>query len=220
MWQLEEGIGSYLYLLNDEPVPVKETWSVTRLDEGALAIASERAAPGIAIRVAARVVRGQLSEFDVDWQADGANPIRARYRLDVNSGWCGCREIDGNVEDFTPLGSELVGYPLMRIFTGSVIAELAAARGAGQVLVPSIGSPQELDTLLLPDISRRAVHLLGTEDLQNPAGSITPCERWQFIGGQYTEDAAFWLNSGGRLARYTWHQSPEQRWDVWLQQGK
>lgn len=202
--------GSYIYRLNGEPAPVEESWEISN-EAGAVQYwNSERIAGDTRISVAAEVENGKVRQCGIRWKSGAAVAIDATYR-DTPDGLAWRRTQGEEIGSGVVSGEATILYPLMRVFTGLVIAQLAQRGGEGPVLVPDIGS-SEVNRLLLPDLSQRRVALQGDDRLPD----WPHCQRWQFIGGRYDNTAAFWLDSDNRLLRYQWQQSPGQLWEVEL----
>lgn len=217
--ELVPGVGHYAYFLNGERTAVEESWQVDPVTAGEQSVRSQRKAPGVLLDVNATVVQGFVLRCEVCWSADDEVPLLARYaRMDSQLRMSRWEEAGGKITRALDAreGQVPILYPWMRIFTGPVIQSLAAEGGQADVVVPWIANPAQRECLLLPDISRRQVSRDSSEDLQLPSGGQQRCELWRFVGGQYTEDASFWLNAQGQLQRYSWNQAPNQQWDVWL----
>lgn len=219
MNDLRASSGRYLYFLNDQLIKVEESFQCAPTADGQLCVRSTRKAPGLTISVAARIEAGVVSAFELGWDAGDAPIIEASYALQGDSVEFS-RSIGGTVtHPKAAISGDYVNpilYPLMRVFTGSVIRQLAAEGGPCTVLVPSISQPDSRKSLLLPDVSKRRVVALGECDLQQMDGAAIQCSLWQFIGGQYGPDARFWLDQSHQLQRYCWRQDEARQWDVRL----
>jgi len=215
----EVSSGRYEYRLNGEPTAIRETWTREKLADSLQRWSSTRHAPGVELSVQASVRDGGLCTFEVCWQATGAGAIRAHYALTDDylryQRWQA--GVPSAIEEI-PLPREgvCVLSPLMRIFTGPVIARLLQAGGEGTVIVPAIGEPENTAALLRPQISQRQARVLQAQaqlELETVSRACRVCE---YQGDQYAAGTQFWLDEDDRLLRYTWQQSPAQFWDVRL----
>ncbi|MEH6586114.1 MAG: hypothetical protein V7720_06120 [Halioglobus sp.] len=211
--------GRYLYFLNGELTKVEESWQCEPKADGRLCVRSTRKVPGLTISVVAWIDAGVVTAFELGWDAGDATVIEASYALQADSVEYS-RSLGGTVtHPNSVISGEHVSpvlYPLMRVFTGSVIRQLATDGGSCAVLVPSVSQPDNPKSLLLPDITKRRVVDLGDCDLQQIDGATIQCSLWQFIGGQYGADARFWLDESNHLQRYCWRQDETRQWDVRL----
>lgn len=94
-------------------------------------------------------------------------------------------------------------FPLMRIFSGATLLTILENNGRCQVLVPSIKTPEQRDTLFQPLVTERTV-----ERLDDGA--------YLYRGGEYDDAARYELTQCGILQRYSWQQSEREHWDVEL----
>jgi hypothetical protein len=201
--------GRYRYKLNGEIVPVEESWSVSGANGDRQRVESIRTAGDVALAVTAELEGGRVRCCEIEWLSGDAPPVTAGYQR-TPSGLSWRRTMGESVSEGLVEG-EVFLYPLMRVFTGSVITALYAAGGEGLVLVPDISSSEEAQ-LLLPDTSSRRVVCEGKDTLDGHPD--ISCQRWRFIGGQYDNSAAFWLDQSGNMLRYQWRQSDKQLWQV------
>jgi len=211
--------GRYEYLLNGEPTAIRESWTREKLADSLQRWSSTRHAPGVELSVQASVRDGGVYAFEVNWQAAGGDAIRAHYALTDDhlryQRWQA--DISVDIEE-TPLPGEGISVlsPLMRVFTGPVIARLLQAGGEGTVILPAIGEPENTQALLRPQISQRQARVLQAQaQLELGAGSRS-CRVCEYQGDQYAAGTQFWLDEDDLLLRYTWQQSPAQLWDVRL----
>lgn len=211
--------GRYLYFLNDELTEVKESFQCEPTASGQLFLRSTREVSGLTISVVAWIDAGVVIAFELDWDSGDAPVIKASYSLRGDSIEYS-RSVGGTVTHAKAvIAGEHVSpilYPLMRVFTGSVMRQLATDGGSCSVLVPSISQPDSPKNMLLPDITKRRVVALGDCELQHVDGASIQCSLWQFIGGQYGADARFWLDESNHLQRYCWRQDNTRQWDVRL----
>ncbi|MEP5568848.1 MAG: hypothetical protein ABJN62_13495 [Halioglobus sp.] len=219
MTDQDENQGRYRYYLNGDLAEIDETWQCERLPCGQFNVRSSRKVSGLTIDVQATVGAVGTRACKVSWSATGRPVIAASYEVDGDR-IAFMRSVGPdathNSSHLPVLNGASVLYPLMRVFTGPAIRQIAEQGGEGTVLVPSISSPDHAESLLLPDISTRAVTALGECQLTKMNGEAVNCTLWQFVGGQYGNEARFWLNENDLLQRYCWDQSDSVRWDVHL----
>ncbi|MEH6516668.1 MAG: hypothetical protein V7742_08305 [Halioglobus sp.] len=216
--------GSYHYSLNGKPTEVRETWSLEGDLLGECRITSTRAAPGIDITVAALVSHGAVQNFSVQWCTGSVENISAYYELRDDRPIVTRRGMGDTEEEEIEVAVETLQqtpllFPLMRIFTGPLIARLLAREGGGTIVLPDINDPADKLILLKPLVSERSARLVGEELIASPDGEEQLCRRCEYSGGQYTDDSHFWLAADNLLERYQWQQSPELFWDVRLQRA-
>lgn len=172
-------------------------------------VESIRTAGDVTLAVTAELEAGRVRCCEIEWRSGDAPPVTAGYQQ-TPSGLSWHRTIGESASEGLVEGEVLL-YPLMRVFTGTVITALYAAGGEGLVLVPDISSGAEAQ-LLLPETSSRRVACEGKDTLDTHPQ--TRCQRWRFIGGQYDKSATFWLDESGNMLRYQWRQSDQQLWQV------
>ncbi len=217
--ELSADKGRYRYFLNDEIADVDETFHCEPQADGQLAVNSVRKVPGLTISVLARIDSVGVHAFDVCWSTDRSPAIAASCALEAEAltysrqiGDTACQPSSIVTTDY----AKPLLYPLMRIFTGTVIRQLAELGGEAQVLVPFIADPKNTQKLLSPEITTRRAVAEGDCEVERMNGETIDCTLWRFTGGQYSSDARFWLSADGRLQRYCWQQDESRRWDVRL----
>jgi hypothetical protein len=214
--------GSYQYSLNGKPTEVRETWSLEGDLPGECRITSTRAASGINISVTALVLHGAVQNFSVQWCTGSAENISAHYELRGDRPIVTRRGMGDTEEEKIEVAVETLNqapllFPLMRIFTGPLIARLLAHDSGGTIVLPDINDPADELKLLTPLVSERSAKLVGEELIAATDGEEQLCRRCEYSGGQYTADSHFWLADDNLLERYQWQQSIDLFWDVRLQ---
>ena len=213
--------GVYHYRLNGQETAVEERWQRRRHASGEWQVSSSRRAPGLEILVDARVNAGLVTSFDVAWCQPGSPDIHAEYGLAadrvvvsrrVSTEAAATEEVLLHVGAAPPLL-----FPLMRIFTGPLIARLLEGAGKGAVVLPAIADPADRAALLRPVLSQREARVVEEGIELELAGARFQCSRCEYLGDQYGPGSWFWLGADELLVRYQWQQSPQQHWDVWLQ---
>lgn len=214
--------GRYHYLLNGQATKVDESWSI----EGELAtqckVSSLRYAPGVEIEVSAQLSGGVVQHFTADWRSDSAKTLSVQYLLEPDRVLVSRRAARSAKQEVIEVRLESVSsqsllFPLMRIFTGPLIARLLELGGAGTVILPDINDPANTGQLLRPLSTQRRAMLIGDEVLLSPDGVALQCRCVEYIGDQYAAGSRFWLAQDDLLVRYQWQQSDHRQWDVWLQ---
>lgn len=218
-----EDAGTYQYLLNGVPMDIEESWRRRQQAPGEWWVSSQRRAGGVEIAVDASVVDGLVTGFVVTWQGNTAK-FRADYTLLANRVRIErtCNGADPESMDI-PVRNDKPApllFPLMRIFAGSLIAELLDRGGVGHVLVPSIVDPESREKLLTPLVSERSACVVEANVTLQSDGLSRQCRRCEYQGDQYGPGTEFWLGDDNLLLRYSWQQSPQQHWDVWLRRGE
>ena len=215
--------GRYRYLLNGQPTEVSESWSI----EGELAtqceIRSLRAAAGIEIEVTASLSSGNVRHFTSVWRSGSSETISAEYLLQsdrVLVTWRGAGCANEEVIEIFHDGasSRPLLFPLMRIFTGPLIARVLQLGGTGKVILPDINDPGDGGRLLRPLNTQRRARVVDNDALLSRDGLQLKCRCCEYTGDQYGAGSHFWLGEDDLLLHYQWQQSADQHWDVWLQQ--
>ncbi len=203
--------GEYCYYKNGVRQAIIERWWQWQDAAGEYWLASDRELDsGLCISTRARLQSGRVVEASVRWQGDCL--IEARF--DRAAGLCFWQRDGGELQSIA-LPSAAPLYPLMRIYTGAVIKELAELGGEADIVIPDIRPQTPSAEKLQPLLSSRRCALLA-DDTIVIAGRQLAAEKWRFVGDQYSDDSVFWLSHSGRLLRYSWQQDPETAWRVEL----
>jgi hypothetical protein len=214
--------GSYRYLLNGQPMAVAESWRI----EGELAtqcqISSLRAAPGVEIEVTAQVSKGKVQRFTCTWRSDVEEAISAQYVLQADRVLVTWRGTESAKEEVIEVLHDSVGsppllFPLMRIFSGPLIARILNLGGVGNVVLPDINDPGAPERLLRPLSTQRRARVIESDAVLSLEGVDLACRRCEYTGDQYGAGSHFWLGQDDLLLRYQWQQSDQHQWDVRLQ---
>lgn len=217
--------GLYHYWRNGSLSDVRETWVSAPWPAGRHRVHSVRTAPsfGSTLTVTAVMHGHQIEWFEVQWHntSPGAVPqASAHYTLHDHSVQVQ-RVVNGTAQPTLELArpSQMVISPLLRIFQGPAIRQLAA-QGAGQlwpVLVPYIEDPRQADRLLTPVIDQRGAQDWG-DDTALVDDQPVAVRRYAYLSGRYTDKAVFYVTATSLLARYTFAESADLAWDVRLSQ--
>lgn len=185
--------GRFEYRCDGKPVPIGEAWVARHLGDNRQAVFSVRRLPG----------GGRLSAFvvlDVDIAYARFRllvPDTAAHRTDY------ARTPDGwmiTSGDDVMTAPALFLFPLMRCFTGLMIAALETAGGEADILVPWLHDPGDRGRLFTPDITHR--HL----DTGDRPDTIT------LTGGPYETGTRIRRDGNGFLADYAWTNPAGQTW--------
>ena len=219
MNEIASASGEYRYLLNDEPAEVIETWRLRGSLRGECEVVSRREAHGVVIEVEAHLSAARVTWFEATWREESAATSHALYVLRDDVLAVSRRQGDKALQEKElPLaGMEAAPllFPLMRIFTGPLIAGLLDRGGRGTVVLPNITDPSARESLLEPLVTQRQARVLQPQVLQLPDGSEVEARCCEYSGDQYGIDSRFWLGENDLLLRYQWQQDAERRWDVW-----
>jgi len=199
--------GRYDYYLNDVLQPISESWAYYENTGGEVVVDSSRQAGNLSLRSRATCVGEGFDRVLVEWRA--AESILSLYDLvDQRCYW----QLNGGDTLMLPL-ADLPIYPLMRVYTGAVIKQLAHRGGSTKIIVPDIRLETPGTQKLQPHYSERHCAFIAAEEI-HIQDRRQQCEQWTFIGDQYTSDSRFWLDAKSNLLRYSWQQTPDQMWRV------
>lgn len=193
--------GCYRYYCNSEKTAIVEPWCRHRDSDGAQVIRAVRTDnTNFLLGVSHRCESGK-QRLALRWQQSGSGQsISAEY--DWGDGMLVWSRSDGAGGE-RQFDEAVWLFPLMRVFTGDVLLALGSRGGEGEVLVPSIKTPDQPETLFLPEVSVRQVSELA------PGCFL-------YGGGEYEESATCWLDDDGLMQKYRWQQSADQLWTVSL----
>jgi hypothetical protein len=215
--------GRYVYVCDERPVPVEETFAIRHENRGVV-VASVRSAPGT--RLAVEAVHGAESSIaaELAWTSElggTASAANLSYR------WRGGRvEATGDViagehherrpVDVTVDAPGASFFPLMRVFSGRTLLRLLDATDrAVDVVTPDIRDPRDVERWLHPLVDHRRVGAAHPATL-DVDGVERSCQVVDYLGGSYDQAATVWVDEGGLLLRYTWDQPGVGDWDVRL----
>lgn len=224
--------GVYTYSRNGAPSEIVETWQLTHLPRGGVQIAAQRRAPALGIQITVEAeaeaggpgaLFGAVRRFSAAWQRLGAGThpvVHAAYVL-TEAGYRVRRTLFGAAPEEThhTVAGSVIFSPLMRVFQGPVIRQVAEMGGGAPVpvVVPWIMDAQDNARLLTPHIDPRAARRLGACTIP-VAWSPTPlpAERYTYQGDRYDETAEFDLDAEAVLLRYSFRESAVLTWEVRL----
>ena len=203
--------GSYQYLCNGVLEWVQESWEREPLGRNGWRVKSARDAGNVTISIEALQIGRQVREFTANWESKSRAPLEVRFAIE--GGALVVERNDDGVQTSSEqkLGEPALLFPLMRVFMGPLILELAERDGECSVILPEVGVPGGDPALFTPHFSNRTAQLLGEEEVDG-----LMLARYRYIGDQYDESAGFWVDNDELLARYRWTQEGEKEWDVSL----
>ncbi len=136
----------------------------------------------------------------------GSNHVAATY--DFADGRLNfMRAINDNAaetETFT-LPENAIFFPLMRVFQGRTIFQVAKSRVTSTVIVPNIQDPGDTDNLLRPTFDERIAELIAEHD---------KVRVFKYLSSHYDDNSEFHLDENDLLVYYKFAQSESQIWEV------
>lgn len=205
--------GVYHYLSNDQDTGIREPWTIHEQADKSRLTRVERDTGMYGIRILVEVIEqhNDITQFDVLWKdANQGFEASAHYeRIDNN--WQIRHTVAGAQHHATVQHTDnLIAFPLMRVFTGSVLQRLHHQPEGATVMIPNIINPNDKVNLLTPHLEKRTAHIIEQNDNQTI---------YQYLANNYDDSARFYVNTDGILARYTFTQKDGSRWDVHLIDG-
>jgi len=209
--------GRYLYRRDGDLMPVDEMFVVTRSPD-ATRVEVERTAPGTTLSVDATWWGDRSLSFDIGWSAaDDSLAPRTDARYEFRDGVLTSSRAFGDAAatvDTVQVDEPLLVFPLMRVFSGRIVAAIAAGPADGSlVLVPDIRDPSDVDGWLRPLVDRRRALAAG-DDFVVVDGEPRAARVFDYLGGSYEAAATAYVDGSGLLLRYTWDQPGVGDWDV------
>ena len=200
--------GKYVYLLNSQPTGVSETFC-RESDSAVITTKSTRDASvfGSTISVETEEKDGQFTIADIRFS--GQDIVSAEYQA-FEGGFHFTRSINGDTIDRrdTSATKGTILFPLMRVFQGPTILEVAANNSETNVLVPFIENTFDTSRLLTPTFDKRSAKQIGTD------GDI---RIFNYRSKHYDDASEFHINREGLLVYYRFPQTPEKIWEVRLE---
>ena len=212
--------GTYIYLLNNEPTGITETFTIEFLSDGKQLTTSTRDASiyGTTFTVKTIEKDNEFQAFEINFKKE--SEINAIYKFSDKT-FHFERTINGEIidDEIIELPKNCVIFPLMRCFQGNTILQVAANQALTTVLVPNIINPNDTENLLKPTFDKRTAANLGTESVAfYQEHSITfETNVYRYFTKHYDENSRFWINNDGLLVAYTFHQANDKLWTVRLQ---
>ena len=210
--------GTYVYLLNNKPTGIIETFTIEILPDGTKLTTATRDASvyGTTFTVTTTEKDNKLNEFAIIFKKESL--IVAIYKFS-NKSLQFQRHINGEIIDnkTLELPKNCVIFPLMRCFQGKTILQVAENQALTTVLVPNIINPNDTSNLLKPTFDERTAQNIGTQGIwthSKNAGLAFDCNIYRYISKHYDDKSKFWLNNEGLLIKYTFHQTNDKLWTV------
>lgn len=228
-YQLTEQ-GCYRYLLNGQLQAITEPWLKAQNSAGQSLTQSARFVESLQATLLVSL-RQQLPppsaqnlplpagfDSEIRWQQTGQTEIRALYQFCQQKRQLQLYRTDhsGISHSQQHKAEPFLYFPLLRVFSGAVIRQLAHA-GPLPTLVPDINNPTDRNTLLQPTEHLRSAQLQAEEQIELH-GQSYQAERYHYLSERYQQqdNASFWIDPRGLLLKYHWQQNPEQCWQVEL----
>jgi hypothetical protein len=194
--------GEYVYEQDDKPTGIRESWTIHHLPDGSRLIRVDRDARqspfGMSLLLEALLNGQRVQRFDLQlFNANGlqVKQAKASYQVfedslqvsrQINDAWQPMQEM--------PLTPGKMLYPLMRLFTGSVIRQIIAHGGRNiPVITPDIANPDS-QGVLAPKLDYRSAEFVAHETLKL-SGSTLSASRYRFVGGNYPPTVRFGLTT-------------------------
>ncbi len=190
--------GAYRYLRNGAATDIVEPWAKYQL--GGNTVTRSLRSDGNSFVLAVKAWGETGVEFASFYWENAAGSYSANYAFQGS----GVRwNLEGEKPQQQGFDQPTCFFPLMRVFSGETLLAIVGKGGRSQVLVPSIKTPEQRDSLFRPLLSERTVE-------RRPDGA------YHYMGGEYDDGARYELNASGLLQRYAWQQSEGELWEVEL----
>jgi hypothetical protein len=216
--------GTYEYLLNTKPTGVTETFNIETLPNGSKITTSERNTTiyGTKIYLNAKQNGESFEHFEIkitnENYAEVAD-VRAIYEFS-NDKLNFTRFVNNQKTDdeLIQLPENCLIFPLMRVFQGQTILNVAKNPETSIVLIPSIEKPNDTRNLLCPTFDERRAKNIGGETITRYQEHSVTVETnvYKYFTKHYDENSRFWINNDGLLVAYRFAQSPDKIWEVFL----
>jgi len=201
----QETSGTYIYTMDSE-VLVREPWRV-RMEDEKRTVQSKRISEKFGIQIALEAIETEdRSDYDFEFTDLNTGVVTARgfYKLESDEIFFKRTK----KEEWRHAGTEMLFFPLMRIFTGDLITQIIHAGGSGDVIVPDIRNLTETGSVFKPITSKREVRA----DPENT-------DLFHYSGGQYKSPVPVLLGEDGMMIHYTWTGPDGARWECRLERG-
>lgn len=214
--------GTYLYFLNGEPTGITEKFNVETLPDGSTVAISERNTSiyGTMLYANAEQLGETFKHFEIqitnENNAEVAD-VHAIYKFSENTLYF-TRTRNGKTvnDEIIKLPENCVIFPLMRVFQGQTILQVARNQAVTTVLVPDIQNPNDAENLLCPTFDERTAQNLGKEAIAfyEPESISIEANLYQYLSEHYDEQSKFWIDDNGLLVAYRFAQSADKIWEV------
>jgi hypothetical protein len=192
--------------MSEGKLMAREPWSLREDSDGTRHIIAERDASafGVHLRVVVAIsVTGEMhAEFELRWAQDG--PVKKRAYYHAHKGQVSWRV--NATDDWQIVAPKRAHFfPLMRIFTADMVRALQGKGGQGSVIVPSIATLADLETVFTPLLSQRSI-----------TGVVGDPHAVDLSGGAYDAPARLCFNQDGLLRHYSFCDAAGQAWQCEL----
>lgn len=201
--------GVYQYYENEAPAAVSEHWNIYQLPDSYQIVRIDRDARASQHRTsllieALRKPDGHYERCDLRLFFPLETAVveaQASYNFGADRVEIGRKLPNGDYVDETlTLPAGTIIYLLGRVFTGDVIAQVAAGGKPAPVFLPNIVDVRAA-SLFSGLLEERTARQMGEEPLS--IGRRTyQARRFQFLGSSYDEHSHFWLDEHNRLLKY------------------
>jgi hypothetical protein len=194
--------GSYLYHCNGVEV-VEEAWCSGTAQDGTQTIESARDASnfGAYFSVRAVIAPTGTANYELTFQTQKGAPILKTARYHVEAGTVSRQFEDGHYT-IVQAPQDALFFPLMRVFTGQMIAAMIGKSAPTTWIVPKLDMRDNLVALFEPDLSQRSI-------TQDPSAS----DIYWLSGGPYVSPARLTLRPNRMLDNYAF--IPEGSTEHW-----
>lgn len=205
------GAGSYTYRVNGEETGVEESFEIGG-DENTWQLTSVRTAPGSTeLRAEVTGHGDRNATCTLSFESAEIPTITAAYTLSDGVLSLAIDDAEPTAVASDALGSAVLS-PLLRVFQGPTVAATIRAGGRRSILIPKL-DPSDPETLLTPSIDLRTAERLGVEAVDSGDEEV-PWRHCRYVGGNYDDNADFWLDDHDRLVRYRFPQTEDELWEV------
>jgi hypothetical protein len=192
--------GCYVYDVNGVE-QARETFAVTSRGDGAVQLHCVRDASQFDVQLVLDALCSVCGDaryvFTLRARADGPMLAKATYSLTNGEIWVGRGDDIG--EKLTSKRAHV--FPLMRYFTGDMVAAILDNGGQASIIVPDIRTLGDTDSVFLP-----------LESVRNVVAVEGQSNVFDVSGGAYDVPARLHLNDEGLLAHYEFEDSNRKIW--------
>ncbi len=201
--------GLYHYYLNGNPTGVTESFEIECSPDGSKITNSQRDATPFktTIAIQTRQINGRFQNCKVNFVKDETK-IEAIYEFAERSFYI-LRKINDEVAqaETLDLPKNCIFFPLMRVFQGQTILQVADYQGVTNVLVPDLQTTTKIEQILQPTFDERSAKLLATNN---------NLRIFNYLSKHYDENSEFHLDENGLLIYYKFVQNNQNIWEVHL----
>jgi hypothetical protein len=198
--------GTYVYDCDGEP-SVREPWRIDVAADGTQLIQATRDASQFGVHLTLQATRTASGDLTAQFELrhDEAGPILKQADYRSHGGLVWYRDL-GAQPWRTACKQQAHFFPLMRCCSADMVRALQMGGGQMQVVVPSIATLSNLDSVFEPLESLRHVSPVDRDGLV-----------FDLSGGAYEAPARLTLNSHGFPAHYRFTDPAGATWDCQLE---